>query len=401
MTEYKPNPELLEKYAEVMINFALGSGKGIKEKQIIYFTFDTTAMPLAKEIYKKILQKDAYPMYKMVDEDFTEIKFDLAKDHQLEFFPDDYYKTLVDTMDHRIALIGERNPLLLQDVDPKKITMANKYRKKLRKWLNKKEDEGKYTWTLCLYGTQGMADQAGLSLEEYWQQIEKACYLDKNNPTKEWQRVFKQIEDIREKLNAMDIEKLHLVADNTDLWIKLGDKRVWNGGSGRNIPSFEIFTSPDWRGTNGKISFDLPLYRYGNIVKDIYLEFKDGKVTKVQAGDNENLIKEVVSQENADKIGEFSLTDRKFSRIDKFMAKTLYDENFGGEYGNTHIALGSSYHDTYDGDPQEMAEKDWEELGFNESPEHVDIMATTKREVTAVLKGGKEKIIYKDGEFTI
>ena len=53
----------------------------------------------------------------------------------------------------------------------------------------------------------------------------------------------------------------------------------------------------------------------------------------------------------AARIGEFSLTDHRFSRIDRFMADTLFDENFGGKFGNCHIALGSSYADTYAGDP--------------------------------------------------
>ena len=55
---------------------------------------------------------------------------------------------------------------------------------------------------------------------------------------------------------------------------------MWVGCSGRNIPSFEIFTSPDWRGTEGWISFNQPLYRYGNLVRGIRLEFSDGRVVR-------------------------------------------------------------------------------------------------------------------------
>ena len=58
----------------------------------------------------------------------------------------------------------------------------------------------------------------------------------------------------------------------------------------------------------------------------------------------------MIKANNADKIGEFSLTDKRFSRITKFMGETLYDENAGGPNGNFHIALGSSYHDAFDGD---------------------------------------------------
>jgi aminopeptidase len=131
------------------------------------------------------------------------------------------------------------------------------------------------------------------------------------------------------------------------------------------------------------------------------LEFKDGVVIKAIADKNEKLLREMISQKNADKIGEFSLTDRRFSKISKFMANTLYDENFGGQFGNSHIAVGTSYHDCYDGDAKKMKEKDWKRLGFNESVEHCDIINTNNKTVEAILKDGSKKIIYFKGQFVI
>jgi aminopeptidase len=197
------------------------------------------------------------------------------------------------------------------------------------------------------------------------------------------------------------VDRFRVISDKTDLYIKWGEKRKWIGGRGANIPSFEIFTAPDWRGTNGNVFFDFPLYRYGNIIKNIYLEFKNGKVVKASADKNEKLLHEMLKQKNADKIGEFSLTDKRLSRIDHFMAATLYDENFGGKYGNCHIALGSSYHDCYSGDKKKMRENDWNKLGFNDSGEHCDIINTLKKEVWAFLRDGSRKLIYKDGQFVI
>lgn len=271
----------------------------------------------------------------------------------------------------------------------------------MKKWLFEKEDAGRLTWTLALYGTEGMAKEAGLPLQDYWGQIEKAVFLNTASPVHTWKKTNAGLEKIRQKLSLLPIDKLHLTAKETDLWIKLGDSRKWMGGSGRNIPSFELFTSPDWRGTEGHIFFDLPLYRYGNIVRDIHLTFKNGKVVSSKAGKNQNLLRELIAQKNADKIGEYSLTDKRYSKIDKFMADTLFDENFGGENGNTHLALGSSYHDAYTGDPSKLTEKDFARLGFNESPEHTDIIGTTDRTVEATLKNGVKKIIYKNGIFTV
>ncbi len=83
------------------------------------------------------------------------------------------------------------------------------------------------------------------------------------------------------------------------------------------------------------------------------------------------------------------------------MANTLFDENVGGKYGNTHIAVGMSYKDAYDGDPIKVKKAEWEKMGFNDSGEHCDIISTEDRVVTAILKNGEEKIIYKNGRFVV
>ena len=81
------------------------------------------------------------------------------------------------------------------------------------------------------------------------------------------------------------------------------------------------------------------------------------------------------------------------------MAETLFDENIGGPQGNTHLALGMSFRDTYRGDASKLSKQQAQRLGFNDSSVHTDIMSTTPRTVIAHLKNGQEKIIYKNGQF--
>jgi len=83
------------------------------------------------------------------------------------------------------------------------------------------------------------------------------------------------------------------------------------------------------------------------------------------------------------------------------MAETLFDENIGGPNGNTHLALGNSYHDCFSGNPGKVSKKEWERLGYNSSSVHTDIISTAPRKVTATLPNGKEIVIYKDGQFII
>ena len=98
-------------------------------------------------------------------------------------------------------------------------------------------------------------------------------------------------------------------------------------------------------------------------------------------------------------MGEFSLTDRRFSRINRFMANILFDENYGGKFGNCHIALGSSYSDTYAGDSKRLNQALKQKLGFNESALHWDLVNTEKKRVTAHLQIGKAVTIYENGRF--
>ncbi|MBW7960407.1 aminopeptidase [Patescibacteria group bacterium] len=401
MDMFTPSKQILENYAKVMVDFALGKGKGIKKGDVVYLVYDLEAKPLALSIFKRILEVGGHPIVKSADEDFEREMFNTASDDQLKFFPKKYSKSLIDTIDHRLYLIAPTDPFLLKNVDPKKIILANSNKQALRKWLFEKEDKGKLTWSLCLYGTEGMAKEAGLTIEDFWQEIINACYLDHLDPLNTWRKTFDDISNLIKRINKLPIKKFHMISKDTDLFISYGEKRQFIGGRGANIPSFEVFTSPDWRGINGKIYFNFPLYRYGNIIKDVHLEFKDGIVVKARANKNEGLLKEMIKQKNADKIGEFSLTDKKYSKIGKFMANTLYDENFGGDFGNSHLAVGTSYHEAYTGNVRKATEKDWERLGFNESIEHCDIINTNPKTVTAILNDGSEILVYKNGSFVI
>jgi aminopeptidase len=406
---YTPSKKILERYADVLVNFALGGGKGIKKGEVVHLNATESARDLFIETRNAILKAGGHVIANFLPDGTSDRRsvtrefYEIAKPHQIEWFPDKYVRGLVDEIDHTIHILAHSNPHELKGIDPKKIMKRGQVWKRFRDWENEKERRGKFTWTIALYGTKAMAKEAGMTEKEYWSQIINACFLNEKDPIKKWRSVFAMVEKFRAKMNALSpsIDKLHVKGVDVDLWITPGEKRLWLGGSGRNIPSFEIFTSPDWRGTNGWIRFNQPLYRYGSKVTGIELWFKDGRVVKSKAKTNEKLLKQMIATPGADRVGEFSLTDRRCSRITKFMAETLYDENMGGPYGNTHIALGMAYMDTCDGPIAEMSEENFADLGFNDSSVHTDIISTADRTVTAHLKDGTEKVIYKGGQFTL
>jgi aminopeptidase len=398
---YQPSKEILERYAAVLVDFALSDGNGMKSGEVVQISSQLPGLPLARETFRRVLKSGGHPIFTLIDDDVKLIQLQEGSDAQIGFFPEPYYRGLAATIDHSIRILADNDPLFLSAADPRKIIAGSAASKPYREWLDAKEDAGKFTWTLCLYGTEGVAKQAGLSLEAYWEQIERACFLTEIDPVAKWRSVNTEMHRILDTLNAMEIVKVRVIAPGTDLTVTLGEHRLWLGGRGRNIPSFEIFTSPDWRGVEGHIAFDLPLFRYGQIVENVTLELKNGRVVRASAKTGEPLLKELIAQVNADKIGEFSLTDRRFSRISRFMAETLFDENFGGEFGNTHLALGRAYHDACKLDVSKVTPEEFERMGYNDSPEHTDIIATTDRIVTATLADGATKVIYEGGEFRI
>ena len=410
---YTPSDKILKKYADVLVHFALGGGKGIKKGEVVRVSSSESAKPLFIAVCNAVIDAGGHVLSnyapddeqgdKRRNESFTRYFYEHAQPHQITFFPQKHLKGLSEQMDHSVYLLAEADPHALKGVDPKKIMQRGLALKPFKDWLNQKEWNNKFTWTIAMYGTPAMAKEAGLSEKEYWAQIIKACFLDEKNPIAKWKQVYRDIEKYRSRLNKLSpkIDRLHAVGPDMDIWYKLGDKRAWHAGSGRNIPSFEVFTSPDWRGTNGWIRFNQPLYRYSNKITGIQLWFKNGVVVKSSAKTNEKLLKEMIATKGANKIGEYSLTDSRHSRITKFMAETLFDENMGGTYGNTHLALGMSYRDTYAGDVSKLTTKEAEKLGFNDSSVHTDIISTTRRTVTAHLKDGTTKVIYKDGRFVL
>jgi aminopeptidase len=390
----------------VLIDFALGGGRGVQPGEVVRVVASESAKPLYAALNRAVWRAGGHVIgaYQPDDDRAANLSRDFyqsASVDQLEHFPALYTRGLIDEIDHQVTVIAPSDPRSLDGVDPARIMRRGEAMRPLLDWRGEKENAGRFSWTLGLYGTPGMAKEAGMGVEEYWEQIVHACFLDSDDPLARWREIGQRLDETRQRLDELEIERLHIEGEDVDLWVSIGEQRRWLGGRGRNIPSFELFTSPDWRGTEGWIYCNQPLYRYGSLVKGIRLAFVDGRVTEATAEENEPVLKEMIATEGADRVGEFSLTDRRFSRITRFMAQTLYDENVGGSFGNTHIAVGRSYQDAFAGDPALVSAEEWQRLGFNSSSVHTDIVSTTDRVVTASLRGGAERVIYRDGQFQL
>jgi len=393
---------LLERYANVLLwGLKTARSENFKKNDIVAIRYDFAALGLAEVLHSRILEMGMHPVMRagltsVMEHDF----YSKASNNQLIFIAPGEHE-LTEHLNGGIYLRAPESLTHLSDVDPKKIAKTLVSRKPLRDIMDRREETGEFSWTLCVFPTPELAKQAKLSLKDYAAQIVKACYLDRDDPVQEWKAIYKKLAAIKKWLNSMAVDYYHIQSESIDLRITPGKRRRWIGISGHNIPSFELFLSPDWRGTEGTYCANQPSFRSGNYVEGVRLTFKKGCVVNIEVDVGEAFATQQISMDaGSSRVGEFSLTDRRFSRIEKFMANTLYDENYGGSHGNCHLALGDSYSDAYDGDPAELTTELKKRLGFNDSALHWDLVNTEPKTVTAHLSSGKQVIVYENGMFT-
>ena len=392
----------LERYADVLLWGLRTARKGdLNQGEIFLVRYNLPAVKLAEILQARLLELGMNPVMRTDTTPVMEQQFfDIAGPQQLVFQPPGE-RSFYQHLNGSIFLHAPEAITHLSHIDPNKIAGAAIARKYIRDILEKREERALFSWTLCVFPTKALAKHAGLSQKAYTHQIIKSCFLDKRSPVDEWKHIFHNASEIKAWLNDMQVKHYHIESQHMDLVITPGESRQWIGISGHNIPSFELFLSPDWRGTRGVYHADQPSFRSGNLVQDVTIRFNKGKAVEIKAKKGLAFIKKQLSMDQgADKVGEFSLTDKRFSKINRFMANTLFDENFGGAQGNCHIALGASYSDTYAGDTSTLTRRIKAKLGFNDSALHWDLVNTEKKRVTAHLKNGQKTVIYENGKFS-
>lgn len=280
----------LNKYGDVLL-WGLKTARTMKFKKNdnILISFDLSALKLAEILQGKILDMGMNPVLRLSSTPQMEKNFFKKSNEQQLAFQAPGQKEFNKNLNGAISLIAPESVTHLKHIDPQKIGKAALARKPLRDILWAKEDNGGFGWTLCMIPTQGAADTAGISLKQYTSQVIKACYLDMDDPVKGWQETFKKAMTIKKWINQMKVEYYHIESDHMDLKITPGERRKWVGISGHNIPSFEIFMSPDWRGTEGIYYANLPSYKDGNYVEGVKFEFSKGNVIKSSAKKRENI----------------------------------------------------------------------------------------------------------------
>jgi len=396
-------PDTLTSYAEVLL-WGLRSSRAVpfQNGDLVLLRFDVAATPLAEEVYALLLDAHLHPLPLAMPTSAMQAQhYGNSSFGQLTFAQpglDDLHRATAGV----ITILAPDSLDLLAEVDPRSIAQGEKAEIKAQALLDRRRRTGLLGSTVCLYPTQALAEASGMPLAEYAERLARACLLFMPQPVTQWKRVQKELGTTADWLNSLKIQRLHVESEHIDLSLSPGESRRFVSVGGRNIPSFELFLAPDWRTVSGVYYADQPSIRWGRLVSQVRLEFNDGVAVEAKAQHGGTFLTgRMTTDAGARSVGEFSLTDKRVSRVERFMAHTLLDENYGGESGNCHIALGGSSAASFTGPPDELTAERQEALGLNTSSMHWDLVNTEPKRVTATLPGGGRRAIYEDGQFLL
>ena len=355
----------MEKRIKDMANILVDYSVNIKKGEGVMLDADSLANDLILEVYKRIIQKGAYPSTSIGLPGMAKIYFENASNEQLKHFPKiTWHKVL-----HSQAEIGigaPRDTRELKHINPKRISLRAKTTGKITNYIvNEKKRIRRCT---TQFPTPALAKDAGISFKKYKDFFFRAVNQD-------WKKESKRLKKIHSLFKGAD--KIRIIAPGTDIKMSVKNRPLIIDDGKENMPGGEMFYAPLKKSVKGYIKFTYPAIRAGNEVKGIRIEFKDGKVVKATAKQNEKFLKEMIKTDSGSKyVGELGIGCN--TKIDRFTKNLLFDEKIGG---TIHLALGMAYKEC---------------KGKNKSALHWDIVCDLKKGGQIIVDG---KIIQKNGRF--
>lgn len=402
--------EKLEKYAELLLT----KGVNVKRGTPLLISAPMEAYEFVEILSKKAFEKGVTDIgYDLIDE---KIKHDALKYLEINDLKESpiFNKKIFDEYakkDAAFLMLMSDDPTLMDDIDSSKLSQAAIFSRKSKPLYKQRQLNNEIVWCIACTATKGRAekmfDNADDAMNKLWDAIFDACYINNKNPNEAWDTFIEETNKKTEILNKLKIKELHYTNNlGTNLTINLLETSIWNGASEKtksgvefiaNIPTQEVFTTPNRLGTNGIVYSSKPLIYNGGFINDFFIEFKDGKVINYDAKEGKDILKGIIeSDENACYLGEVALVDYNspISTSKLIHYETLYDEN-----ASCHLALGSGFTECVKGTDNKSKEE-LINLGFNYSDNHVDFMIGTEDlNIMAKTFDGKEVQIFKDGNF--
>ena len=354
------------RFADLLTGYCLEVEAG----QEVLVRSTTLAEPLLLECQRAILEREAWPLLRAELPGATAAFHRHARDYHLDGFPEVAWAE-AKRANASLAIQAPENTRALSGIDPARLARAARGRKSLR------EQALKRRWCSTLWPTQAGAQQAGMSITEFEAFVERALFLDQDDPVASWGALHDFQETLIGRLSGA--RELRIEAPGTDITLDVKGRTWVNSDGKRNMPSGEVFTGPHEASANGRIRFGVPSSPAGVDVTGVDLEFRDGLVVAAAAERGENYLQRALAtDEGARRLGEVGI-GTNFG-IDRPIGATLFDEKIGG---TVHLALGRSY-------PETGAK--------NESALHWDLICDLREGGTLKADGAT---IMQDGRFVL
>ena len=254
----------------------------------------------------------------------------------------------------------------------------------LAEMLDRMINERSISWSLVAFPTEGWARTVfgAPDVERLWDAIAEAVRLNEDDPVAAWQKHINRLTARAEALNMREFDELHFRGPGTDLRIGLTPTSRWLAGRietrwGQshipNLPTEEVFTTPDFRRVHGVVRATRPLHlsREGTTVHDLEMRFEGGKAVDVNASTGAEVVRtQMAIDEGASFVGEVALVDKTsiIGQMGLTFSNTLFDEN-----ATCHIAFGSGYTMAVEG-AEGKTPAEQKDLGVNQSRIHTDFM---------------------------
>jgi len=304
----------------------------------------------------------------------------------------------------RISLSGPAAPHALDGVDPELIGLDMLPRvKESMTVVNARTTN----WSIVPAPTREWALlvhprlEAAAALERLWVEIAHVCRLDEPDPAGAWRERFAALQRVADALTARRFDAIHLEGPGTDLRVGLLGSSRWIAGPMEtvdgivhhpNLPSEEVFTTPDPERVDGSVTTTKPLFTSGTTVSGLRVTFERGRATRIDADEGAEVVRGLAARdEGAARLGELALVDRegRIGPLGTVFYDTLLDENAA-----SHIALGAGY--------QMGVEDDGDRARVNTSQIHVDFMiGSDEVAVTGVARDGARVPLLRDGRWQI
>jgi aminopeptidase len=364
-----------------LAELAVKVGANVDEGQYVLVTGLLEHAPLVREIANVCYENGArYVDAAYLDQHVRRAMIEKGPDDVLEWSPPWGVKRIEDLGEGRgatIAITGDPEPELLSDLDQERVGRARPV--KIAEANLRNVMAGKINWTIVSYPNAGWAETVfgEPDVDRLWEAVAHTVRLDEPDPVAAWQEHVDRLERRVDALGSLGVDELRFRGPGTDFTVGLLPQSIWRGPRSTtswgvdhvaNMPTEEVFTTPDARRTEGVVRSTRPLVLYGKIVRGLEVRFEGGRIVDVRADSGVELVEaQLAKDDGARRLGEVALVDGT-SRVGEtglVFFDTLFDEN-----ATCHVAYGRAFADGVEGG----SGKTLAELGVNDSSIHTDFM---------------------------